>query len=283
MAAATPCPNCSALLSAPAHVLLVTCSCGTRVRLGSTAGGHVGGEPADLYSVLGVTPDATADEIRAAYRRRARETHPDTGGNAAEFHAVQVAWEILGDPGRRRDHDRGHRPGGTGPVEVPDVLGVSVLVAVRRMAARGLTPVILLHPCDPDDPLHDLVIGQNPAPGAASAAGAGVQVIAAGSDAGVVWRGLRRDADRVADQFRGVAADTAAAAVSAAAGAGRRLIRAFVRLVAVTAVLALSIVIGVYDAATGLAVLAIGSGAIIWSIVRSDRRRSERRRVRHRK
>jgi hypothetical protein len=193
-----------------------------------------------------------------------------------------VAWEILGDAERRRDHDRGHRPGTSGPIEVPDLLGVSVLVAVRRLASRGLTPRIMLHPCEPNDPLRDLVIGQDPPPGGASVGGAAVQVIAAGSDAGVIWRGLRRDADRVADHVRGVATDTASAAVAVAADASRRFLIAVVRLVLLVALLALSVVIGVYDAAMGLGVLAIGSGAIVWSIMRSDRRRSPRRRVRHR-
>lgn len=57
------------------------------------------------YDVLGVAPGASAEEIRQAYRRRARATHPDLGGSPAEFHAVQVAFDALSDPGRRTIYD----------------------------------------------------------------------------------------------------------------------------------------------------------------------------------
>jgi hypothetical protein len=42
--------------------------------------------------VLGVDPDASLDEIKAAYLRQRREHHPDQGGDADRFHAVQQAW-----------------------------------------------------------------------------------------------------------------------------------------------------------------------------------------------
>ena len=57
------------------------------------------------YDVLGVGLSASAEEIRVAYRRRARITHPDLGGDPAEFHAVQVAFDILGNPRRRAAYD----------------------------------------------------------------------------------------------------------------------------------------------------------------------------------
>jgi curved DNA-binding protein CbpA len=62
---------------------------------------------ADAYEVLGVVSTATDDELRRAYRRRLRETHPDTGGVAAEFTAVQLAWEKVGTPAARADYDSG--------------------------------------------------------------------------------------------------------------------------------------------------------------------------------
>ncbi|RUQ98110.1 J domain-containing protein [Labedella endophytica] len=62
---------------------------------------------ASPYDVLGVSPSASADELRKAYRRRLRETHPDTGGDALEFTAVQRAWERVGDAGSRAAYDRG--------------------------------------------------------------------------------------------------------------------------------------------------------------------------------
>lgn len=66
------------------------------------------------YEVLGVRPDAGTEELRRAYRRMLRETHPDTGGVAAEFHAVQDAWEQVGAAGDRADYDRGSGGAGGG-------------------------------------------------------------------------------------------------------------------------------------------------------------------------
>ncbi len=70
-----------------------------------------GGDSADFYSVLGVEPDADQKSIRAAYRRRARQAHPDQGGSAEEFHRVQEAWETLGSEEARAAYDR-ERGGG---------------------------------------------------------------------------------------------------------------------------------------------------------------------------
>jgi DnaJ-class molecular chaperone len=63
------------------------------------------------YDVLGVKPGATADEIRNAYRKLAKEFHPDLnpGKPAAEarFKAVTAANDILSDPDKRARYDRG--------------------------------------------------------------------------------------------------------------------------------------------------------------------------------
>jgi hypothetical protein len=65
------------------------------------------------YEVLGVSPTVTNDELRVAYRRLLRETHPDTGGDSARFIAVQLAWERIGTPEDRADYDRGRSSGGS--------------------------------------------------------------------------------------------------------------------------------------------------------------------------
>lgn len=59
------------------------------------------------YEVFGVAASASEEELRRAYRRRARETHPDTGGSAEAFLEVQVAWERVGTAGARAIYDRG--------------------------------------------------------------------------------------------------------------------------------------------------------------------------------
>jgi hypothetical protein len=72
---------------------------------------------ASPYEVLGVPASASDDELRRAYRRKLRETHPDTGGAAKHFHAVQHAWELIGTPEARAAYDRGGRR--TGGAEEP--------------------------------------------------------------------------------------------------------------------------------------------------------------------
>src|SRR5690606_26170074 len=55
----------------------------------------------------GVAPTAGEEELRRAHRLRLRETHPDTGGDAALFIRVQRAWERVGTPEARSAYDRG--------------------------------------------------------------------------------------------------------------------------------------------------------------------------------
>lgn len=62
---------------------------------------------ASPYDVLGVDPAASHDDLRRAFRARLRQTHPDTGGDAAQFIQVQRAWEILGTPTSRAAFDGG--------------------------------------------------------------------------------------------------------------------------------------------------------------------------------
>ena len=63
------------------------------------------------YEVLGVKPDASAEEIRTVYRKLAKQYHPDLnpGKPAAEerFKAVSAAYDLLSDPEKRGRYDRG--------------------------------------------------------------------------------------------------------------------------------------------------------------------------------
>ena len=58
-----------------------------------------------LYDVLLVDQNATLEEIKLAFKRRALQVHPDKGGSKEEFHLVYQALETLGDPAARKKYD----------------------------------------------------------------------------------------------------------------------------------------------------------------------------------
>src|SRR5215211_4939465 len=83
----------------------------------------------DYYAVLGVSDSASQKDITTAYRKMARETHPDANpGSEERFKEVSAAYDVVGDPEKRKEYDEVRRlgpvaggfggpggPGGAGP------------------------------------------------------------------------------------------------------------------------------------------------------------------------
>lgn len=65
----------------------------------------------DYYNILGLTKNATADEIKQAYKKLAMKHHPDrNGGDESKFKELSSAYEILSNPEKRQMYDLGHDP-----------------------------------------------------------------------------------------------------------------------------------------------------------------------------
>ncbi len=60
----------------------------------------------DYYRALGLHPGASQDEVRAAYRRQAKQLLPNAGGESEKLRSLQKACEMLSNPASRRRYDR---------------------------------------------------------------------------------------------------------------------------------------------------------------------------------
>jgi molecular chaperone DnaJ len=89
----------------------------------------------DPYTLLGVSPQASTAEIKAAYRALVKRHHPDAGGNDDTILALNAAWEVLRDGERRRrfDHRQGSR---AGELSRPQARAEGPATAPRRGAVR---------------------------------------------------------------------------------------------------------------------------------------------------
>lgn len=59
----------------------------------------------NFYNILGVNENATQEEIKKTYRKLARETHPDKGGDEEKFKKISEAYDTLGDENKRKNYD----------------------------------------------------------------------------------------------------------------------------------------------------------------------------------
>ena len=60
----------------------------------------------NLYRILESAPTATSAQLKASYRRLARQNHPDHGGSERAFQSLTNAYRVLSDPRRRLEYDR---------------------------------------------------------------------------------------------------------------------------------------------------------------------------------
>lgn len=84
------------------------------------------GMPSDYYSTLGVARDASADDIKKAYRRLARQFHPDKNKDPKaeeRFKSIGEAYEVLSNPEKRAAYDRFGSAGGFGGGSGADGVG----------------------------------------------------------------------------------------------------------------------------------------------------------------
>jgi curved DNA-binding protein CbpA len=82
----------------------------------------------DLYQLLGLKRAATREDVRKAYRRKAKVSHPDSGGSVEAFNALTRAHEVLSDDRRRARYDE------TGEIETarPDNFDGSAIEIIAQ-------------------------------------------------------------------------------------------------------------------------------------------------------
>ncbi|HEY4454776.1 MAG TPA: DnaJ domain-containing protein, partial [Pseudonocardiaceae bacterium] len=88
------------------------------------------------YELLGVDRDASRSDIKSAYRAKARSIHPDVGGSAADFGALNEAYQALVDPIRRAAYDRSLRWSTPMPTHRAGTWSTASTAPVRRRTGQ---------------------------------------------------------------------------------------------------------------------------------------------------
>ena len=112
--------------------------------------------PPDHYATLGVPPDATTAQIKKAYRKLARQHHPDTNPGdpdaATRFKTITEAYEVLTDPARRKAYDATRPPVTATTITTPEPDGPAISAVVRVLediwamirARHGQVPPVVI-------------------------------------------------------------------------------------------------------------------------------------------
>ncbi len=143
----------------------------------------------DYYTVLGLSPTASHNEIRAAHRRLVKERHPDSGGTAEMFRVLQAAYEVLIDPERRSEYDRRLAEDRDAPraddasvgFNFADLVGRPAGATVEYLESAGIHPTIrMVAVADPR--LDGVILAVDPEP-----AGGAVVLTVGVSEMTAVW------------------------------------------------------------------------------------------------
>ena len=118
-------------------------------------GARAGAGRASLHELLELREDASAADVKKAFRRLAALHHPDKGGDAERFKEIARAYDVLGDPGRRRRYEERGEEGVQGGADPADLL--QMFFGRGGLGPRGGRTKDIVHPLSV--PLESLYTG----------------------------------------------------------------------------------------------------------------------------